>query len=243
MTDRRFRKLSHSHEPARIRERINSSSRSLLKDFVYGGIDGAVTTFAIVAGVVGANLESGTILILGFANILADGFSMAASNYLGTKTEVEERKLISQFEEKQIDDDPQGEREEIRQIFIAKGLDGETLEAVVNQITSNRGEWLKIMIAEEYGLGQAEPVPWKAAAMTFLSFVAFGLIPLIPYIIGIEGSFETSAIATGIAFFSIGLVKSKWTKISPIKSGLETFAIGAIAAALAYLAGGVISKF
>lgn len=241
MKDKRFRKLAHSHEPAEIQARIASSSRSLLKDFVYGGIDGAVTTFAIVAGVVGAKLESNTILILGFANILADGFSMAASNYLGTKTEIEEKQLISQYEESQIDDNPHGEREEIRQIFINKGLEGEALETVVAQVTSNRSEWLKLMLAEEYGMGNADPVPWKAGGMTFLSFLLFGMIPLLPYLFRMDTSFTTSAVATGIAFFAIGVVKSKWTKVSIMRSGLETLAIGASAATLAYLAGKLVA--
>lgn len=236
-TEKKFKGLSHGHAPEEIQERLNSTSRSYLKDFVYGGIDGAVTTFAIVAGVVGADLETKTVLILGFANILADGFSMAASNYLGTKTELEERHLISQYEEKQIRENPAGEEEEVRQIFMNKGLKGEALEVVVSQVTSNRKEWLKLMLADEYGLGSSEPVPWKAGAMTFASFLIFGLIPLFPYMFGIEASFLISAIATGIAFFAIGAVKSTWTQRSHFLSGLETLAIGGAAAAIAYYVG------
>lgn len=235
-----FKKLHHGHDPHEIQERLNSASRSLLKDFVYGGIDGAVTTFAVVAGVVGAHLESKTILILGFANILADGFSMAASNYLGTKTELEEKRIIERFEERQIVDDPEGEKEEIRQIFMNKGLQGDVLETVVTQITSDRKEWLKIMLAEEYGLGHADPEPWKAGVSTFASFMIFGLIPLLPYIFGMEASFLTSTIATGVAFFLIGFLKGRWTRGSSFRSAIETLAIGSCAAGLAYIAGRLV---
>lgn len=239
-TEKKFRSLAHGHEPEEIQKRLHSTTRGYLKDFVYGGIDGAVTTFAIVAGVVGAHLETKTILILGFANILADGFSMAASNYLGTKTELEERHLISQYEEKQIKENPAGEEEEVRQIFMNKGLKGEALEVVVGQVTSNRKEWLKLMLSDEYGLASSEPVPWKAGAMTFVSFLIFGMIPLLPFISGQEASFFISAIATGIAFFAIGAFKSKWTQRSPLMSGLETLVIGGSAAAIAYYVGKII---
>ena len=239
-TDKKFRKLHHGHAPDEIQRRLRSTTKSYLKDFVYGGIDGAVTTFAIVAGVVGANLETKTVVVLGFANILADGFSMAASNYLGTKTELEERQLISQYEENQIKENPAGEIEEVRQIFINKGLEGDALEVVVNQVTANREEWLKLMLADEYGLASNAPVPWKAGAMTFTSFLIFGLIPLFPYFFSNNSSFLISAVATGIAFFAIGAVKSKWTQRSPILSGLETLAIGGVAAALAYFVGKLV---
>ncbi|HFD2274735.1 TPA: VIT1/CCC1 transporter family protein, partial [Legionella pneumophila] len=79
--------LEHGHSQKEIRERLTQTpSQNYLRDWIYGGIDGVVTTFAIVSGVVGGQLSSLVILILGFANLLADGFSMAASNYLGTKS-------------------------------------------------------------------------------------------------------------------------------------------------------------
>ena len=83
--------IVHDHSTEAIRERLESGNEaSYLRDWIYGGIDGAVTTFAIVSGVIGADLSTKVILILGAANIVADGFSMAASNYTGTKAENEE---------------------------------------------------------------------------------------------------------------------------------------------------------
>lgn len=233
----KYQKLQHGHEPADIQKRLGANSKSLVKDFVYGAIDGAVTTFAIVAGVVGANLETSTILILGFANILADGFSMAASNYLGTKAENEEKSLIHSFEELQIETNPKGEAEEIRQIFIKKGFEGEILESIVSQVISNKKEWLKLMLAEEYGYPENEQVPWKAGAATFSSFIIFGLIPLVPYMFDLKSSFIMATIATGVAFFLVGATKSKWTNKSPWISGLETLVIGGAAATMAYMVG------
>jgi len=68
---------------------MQTQSTNYLPDFVYGSIDGVITTFAIVAGVVGGGLSSGVVLVLGFANLLADGFSMAASDYLSAKSDHE----------------------------------------------------------------------------------------------------------------------------------------------------------
>ena len=80
----------HSHTREGISERLSQARRpNYLRDWIYGGIDGTVTTFAVVSGVAGAQLSSQVVIILGLANLLADGFSMAASNYSGTKTEID----------------------------------------------------------------------------------------------------------------------------------------------------------
>ena len=101
--------MEHDHSPEAISRRLAGSPRqNYLRDWVYGGIDGAVTTFAVVAGVVGAGLSARTVLILGAANLLADGFSMAASNYSGTKTEKDDKDRLRAVEERHIDLDPGG---------------------------------------------------------------------------------------------------------------------------------------
>ena len=87
-TSRQAAALNDEHTPAAIRRRLRASAEhSHLRDFVFGAMDGTVTTFAVVAGVAGAGLPSGIAIVLGTANLLADGFSMAAGNYLSTKTD------------------------------------------------------------------------------------------------------------------------------------------------------------
>ena len=108
----------HGHSPEEIAERIGSPPGSgVLRDSVYGAIDGTVTTFAIVAGVAGAGLSPFVIVALGLANVLADGFSMAAANYSGTKAELDNMRRIRRIEERHIRDFPEGERREVREIF------------------------------------------------------------------------------------------------------------------------------
>lgn len=230
--------LEHSHERAAIAERLADDRKpSYVRDFVYGGIDGAVTTFAVVAGVVGASLASKVILILGLANLLADGFSMAASNYSGVKTVTDDMDRIREIERKHISLDPEGEKEEVRQILESKGLSGSTLDHAVTAVTADEKTWVNFMLTEEYGLALAQPAPALGALATFGAFLLCGSVPLIPYAFSLLHPFTLSMVMTGIVFFIIGAAKSRWALAPWWKSGLETFIIGSIAAGLAFAVG------
>jgi vacuolar iron transporter family protein len=177
------------------------------------------------------------VLILGIANLVADGFSMAASNYSGTKTEHEEQAHLRAIEERHIAAVPDGEREEIRQIFRGKGFKGRDLERAVEVITADRDRWVDTMLAEEYGLPKAVRSPLKAAASTFASFVLCGAVPLLPFLVAAPARFELAIAMTALVFFLIGSTKSRWSPVSWWRSGAETLAIGLGAAALAFLIG------
>lgn len=233
----------HGHTPEQIRERLAApKEHSYLRDFVYGAIDGAVTTFAVVSGVAGAELDADIVIILGTANLIGDGFSMAAGNFLGTRAEQQVRDRTRQMEELHIEYFPDAEREEIRQIFAAKGFEGNDLERAVDVITSDRRQWVETMLTDEHGLTLVGPHPFKAALMTFVAFLAVGLVPLLPFIA--QYGFELPATAytlstwlTGIAFFAVGTVKSRFVDQHWCVAGLESLAIGGSAALLAYLVG------
>lgn len=233
----------HGHSPEQIRERLAAPKRhSYLRDFVYGAIDGTVTTFAVVSGVAGAELDANIVIILGAANLIGDGFSMAAGNYLGTRADQQVRDRTRQMEELHIDNFPEAEREEIRQIFAAKGFEGGDLERAVDVITSDRRQWVETMLTDEHGLTLGGPHPLKAALMTFVAFLVVGLVPLLPFVAqyAIElpaTAYALSAMLTGIAFFSIGAVKSRFVEQHWGVAGLESLAVGGSAASLAYLVG------
>jgi VIT1/CCC1 family predicted Fe2+/Mn2+ transporter len=236
------RHLEHGHNPRDIAKRLKQGPHvSYLRDWVYGGIDGTVTTFAVVAGVVGADLSTKALLILGAANLFADGFSMAAANFTGTKAEMEEYEKVRRMEERHVELAPDAEREEIRQIFEAKGFAGEALKSAADVITSKRERWIDTMITEEHGLPAITRSPGKAAIMTFLAFVIFGSIPLLPFIAGIPAWILASTVMTGVTFFAIGSLRSYWSPAPWWRAGLETFLIGATAAAVAYLVGVVLA--
>ncbi|HHS82871.1 MAG TPA: hypothetical protein ENJ68_05055 [Devosia sp.] len=227
--------MDHSHDPRDIAARLaGGPDINYLRDWIYGGIDGAVTTFAVVAGVVGAELSAGIVLILGVANLLADGFSMAASNYSGTKAENDDCTRIRQIEMRHIRAHPEGEREELRQIYRAKGFEGEELEHMVALLSRHEEVWVQTMLSEEYGLPNVQRSPFKAALATFVAFILCGAVPLLPFVAGLPASAPLAAGATGIVFFLIGAMKSKWSTQSWFYSGAETLVIGMGAAAMAY---------
>ena len=236
------RHLEHGHTPRDIAKRLQQGPRiSYLRDWVYGGIDGTVTTFAVVAGVVGAELSTNALLILGAANLFADGFSMAAANYSGTKAEIEEYEQVRRMEERHVELAPEGEREEIRQIFEAKGFAGEALDSAVDVITGKRDRWIDTMMTEEHGLPPISRSPVRAALMTFLAFLLCGSIPLLPFVLGAPASIWASTVMTGITFFSIGSLRSRWSPAPWWRTGMETFLIGITAAAVAYLVGVILA--
>jgi VIT1/CCC1 family predicted Fe2+/Mn2+ transporter len=230
--------IEHDHSPEAITRRLSEGPRhNYLRDWIYGGIDGSVTTFAVVTGVVGANLSPAIVLILGFANLVADGFSMAASNYLGTRAEQEDLQRIEAIERRHVATEPEGEREEVRQIFMQKGFEGEDLDRVVELMTADRERWVRTMLTEEYGLPSEVRSAWLAALSTFSAFLLCGLAPLVPFLFGARAAFWLSAVLTGGVFFTIGSIKSRWSTISWWRSGLTTLGVGSMAAGLAYLAG------
>lgn len=230
-------KLEHDHSHEAIAERLASVRHTYIRDWIYGGIDGSVTTFAVVSGVAGAELSPVIVLILGFANLLADGFSMAASNYLGTRAEQDDYRRIEEIERRHIHLMPEGEREEVRQIYMAKGFEGDALEQAVELITSDEDRWVQTMVTEEYGLPSEVRPPIKAALATFTAFCLCGFVPLIPYVTAMPKAFEISSILTGVTFFIIGSIRSRWSTASWLRCGIETFIVGALAAGLAYAVG------
>lgn len=235
------RQLEHSHRPREIAKRLERGPKaSYLRDWVYGGIDGTVTTFAIMAGVVGANLSPGVVMVLGVANLVADGFSMAAANYSGTKAELDEYQQLRDMEERHVKLEPEGEREEVRQIFQAKGFTGAALDTVVEVITARRDRWIDTMMTEEHGMPPVTRSPLKAATMTFIAFVLCGSVPLLPYAAMLEEPALPATIMTATTFFGIGSLRSHWSPAPWWRAGLGTLAIGMLAASAAYVVGGLL---
>jgi len=232
------------HTPDQIADRLTKGPPSLyLKDFIYGAIDGAVTTFAVVAGVAGAGLSSGVVIILGLANLLADGFSMAVSNFMGTRAENQYRNQAREIERREIKYCPEGEREEIRQIYANKGFEGELLEEVVRVITDDEDRWVDIMIQEEHGMPLDDHNATKAGLATFVAFCLVGAIPLLTYLTNwifgqvISQPFLWSCVLTSVAFLIVGASKARVLNQSHLKSSLETLLMGGSAAVLAFLVG------
>jgi len=214
-----------------------------LPDFVYGGIDGAVTTFAVVAGVEGAALSSGIILILGFANLLADGFSMATGKYLSDKAEKEHYEKIRNLEFQHLKERRDIEIQEIRDILSNYGFKGKDLDRATEIIISNPEGWVDLMMKNEFNMIYEKINPIKGAIATFTSFILIGLIPLMTYIfkpllnLNEQKTFIITSISTIFALFIVGAVKSRFSIKHWAISGLEIASLGGIAALIAYSVG------
>ncbi len=235
-------KKMHTREAIALRLQ-DGPDHIYLKDFIYGAIDGAVTTFAVVSSVAGAQLSISIILILGAANLFADGFSMAISNFLGTRAEDQMREKLRALERDHIRRHPDGEIEEVRQIYAAKGYSGDKLDSVVEHTIADEERWIDTMLVEEHGISLEGPDPVKAATSTFIAFVLVGSIPLIPFVINwlspgsLSNAFAASSLMTGLAFLIVGAVKSRFVSRHWATEAAETFIAGGAAAAIAYLLG------
>ena len=221
--------------------------QSYLGEFVYGGIDGSVTTFAVVAGAVGAGLDSVIIIILGFANLLADGFSMSVGAYLSSKSEQANYEKHRNTEYWEVDNMPEAERQEIRDIYAAKGFEGELLEQVVDVITADRDRWVDVMMKEELEIIEEKRSPVLIGAVTYVSFVVIGLVPLLIYVWDYVADFPGeeffwASTLTFLGFSFIGFLKSYVTQSSKWRGIAETVLLGAIAAGVAYFVGDVLEK-
>lgn len=208
-----------------------------IHDIVYGAHDGIVTTFAVVAGTAGAGLSWGVVIILGMANLLADAVSMGAGSFLSIRNERDQYERLLKEELREIDHDAEIEREEIREAYRAKGFRGDDLERVVAVITRDRDVWAEAMMREEHGI--AKPASEKAllhGLATFLGFVIFGSVPLIPYFLFREGSnnFPLAIIGTAAALLLVGVTRSWVTRERIYRGAVEILLIGTVTAAIAY---------
>lgn len=211
-----------------------------IHDVVYGGNDGIVTTFAVVAGSVGAGLPSSVIIILGLANLLADGTSMGTGAYLSLRSERDQYKRIRKEELQEIEDDPNEETEEIREAFEKRGFTGNDLHRAVSIITSNKNIWADTMMWVEHKMAaQMFDKPLLHGLITFGAFIIFGSIPLLPYLFGVtpQHRFVIAVISTGIALTILGLTRSIVTKERLFRGPLEILSVGAIGAFVAYIIG------
>ncbi|MDY6983746.1 MAG: VIT1/CCC1 transporter family protein [Pseudomonadota bacterium] len=236
--------LLASHRPDAIRARLaRPAPASVIGDAVLGGIDGCVTTLAVVAGAVGAGFPSVVALVLGLANLVADAFSMAVSNFEAVKARHDYVDSIRREEREHIRVTPEGEREELRQIFARKGFSGETLETIVTTLSRDETVWVDTMLTEEHRIQADRNDPMRAALATFGAFVIVGAVPLLPFLLMDDNAprqFAASIVLGAVAFFCIGSGKSLFLTRPWLRSGLSTLFAGGAATALAWLTGYVL---
>lgn len=240
----------HTHDESVLHGDTSSrwSLAKYLPEFVYGGIDGLVTTFAVVAWATGANLDLSVVLILGFANLFADGFSMSVGAYLASKSEHDTYKKNLAIEYREIEHLREKEIQEIRDIYLTKWFEGELLEQVVAKIIENDTRRVDVMMKEELGLSEPDKSPLLVWASTLAAFVIIGLIPLLTYVVSYVSDIDPASLfplsigLTAFWFLGIGFMKSYVNQTSHRKAMLETVILWWLAAGVAYYVGFVLEK-
>ena len=231
-----------------IKSEHQSSPFSIyLEEGVYGGIDGIVTTFAVVAGFSGANLGEQTlnlsvitVLLFGLANLIADGAAMGFGNYLSVKSAKSLYESTYKQELTETKESYEYEIEETEYLFQEQGFNQEDSKKLTQIISKNSDYWVKFMIQHECNLENMENSnAIKNGIATFSSFITFGFIPLIPYFFKFSHthSFYLSISFTALALALLGFIRAKIANDNLIKSIIETIIIGSLAASLAFIVG------
>src|SRR3989344_1289070 len=208
-----------------------------LGDFVYGANDGIITTFAVVSGAVGAGLSPLVVIMLGLANLVADGISMGLSNFLSLRSKHSFAQRERKREEMEIEKFPDEERREVRDVVTSWGIPEAHIESIVQDIVSDKKRWVDFMMREELDIIEdPKDRPIFHGLATFAAFLVVGAMPLIPYIFGVPADlqFIVSVIATGISLFVVGSLRSLVTSQKWLWAGIEMLAVGSLAALAAY---------
>lgn len=218
---------------------LNRLASAHIRDAVFGANDGIVTTFAIVAGVAGASLGPFVILALGFANLIADGFSMATGNYLGTRSESNLYQRERAREARAFDSPTHKGEKEVADVLQKKGFAEGDVSTLSKLITKNKEFFLDFIIFERTGLTPSTTGDAiRGAIAMFIAFLLAGVIPLIPYVImpstNVQATFLWASIFTGLALFIIGAGRTFFTDAPWFKGGFEMLFVGGSAAAISY---------
>ena len=239
--------MNHKEEELHHQSHSVSRYQDYLGEFVYGGIDGSVTTFAVVAGSVGAGLGSDIIIILGFANLFADGFAMSIGAYLSTRSEQDNYEKHKRVEYYEVEVFPEAERKEVEDIYREKGFQGELLQQVVDVITADKDRWVDVMMKEELKMMKDRKSPFMVGFVTYVSFILIGLIPLSlyvwDYVWGFPGNlFLGTSILTSLGFIIVGFLKTYVTETNRLKGIGETLLLGVLAALVSYYVGDFLEQ-
>jgi len=216
-----------------------------VRDMIFGANDGLVSTLAFVAGVFGAITDPYIILLSGIAELFAGTISMAAGAYQSSKSELEVLERESQRKKAKKGKTPEEEKEELIKFYQEEGFKKEEAEAIVNRIAVQEELPTQAGTLEELGLAPEElGNPVKAALLCGASFGLAALVPLLPFALqalGCTDALIASAVATIVALFGVGAMKTIFSRKNWVRSGLEMMVIGASAAAITYLIGTLFS--
>ncbi len=235
-------------------EHTQSPFADYFKEVIYGGIDGIVTTFAVVAGFSGAALSSDAttqlsflvVLLFGLANLFADAASMGLGNFLSVRSEQDLYKAARAKETEEVRGNAQMEYEETVTIMMQKGFSAEQSRTLADIYRTNEEYWVDFMMTHELEMSDPRGEnPVKTGLATFFSFLVFGAIPLLPFMTMTEAStsvvFQLSTLGTFGALVALGLLKWRVIGSKFLPSLFEVVIVGSVAAGIAFFVGTLFS--
>ncbi len=219
-----------------------------LKSIVYGGLDGVITTFAVVAGALGASLSPYVLLILGAASLIGDAFSMGFGDYMSSKAIKEFEEESEHAEEKLLEKDPEQEKQKLKKLYQSKGFNDDDAQTLSSIIIKNKQATIEVLV-DGKEISKTVGSPIKKGVYTFCSFIVFGFVPLATYVFPLYFKqfyvhpFAVACFLSGMTLFGLGALKTIFTKKSWIKSGFEMLAVGGLSATAAFIVGYCLAGF
>jgi len=237
------------HDVAQSNTEMHQTEGGFLKPLIFGGLDGILTSFAIVAGAAGGSMPIPVILVLGFSNILADALAMGVGEFLSSKAENEWILSERRREKWEMENYPEGEIAEMIDIYESRGMSREDATSVIKTMAKYKDFFVDVMMTEELALQVPEEDhktdSMKEGVVMFCSFATFGSLPLLGYVIipalfplaAEDVLFKAACIVTGLVLFGMGCIKSIFSSANWFICGLETLLLGGACATVAYTVG------
>ena len=235
-----------AHDAKAHQEVHGGDESDMIKSLVFGGLDGIITTFAIVSAAVGASLSRRTVIIMGLANLVADAISMGLGDALSEKAEMDYVRREHERETWEMENNVDGEVQEMVELYEQKGVSTEDAKLILTTLAKYKEFFVEHMMQVELGLMVPDPEdnPWHKGVVTFFAFLLFGSVPLIAYIafatvpnISDHALFGVCIAFTAVAIFLLGAVKGKVAQSSIFVSGLLMTVNGGVAATASFLIG------
>lgn len=237
-------KAAHDGAKKASEEHSNTPSE-FIKSMVFGGLDGIITTFAVVAAVSGANMDGKVVILMGIANLVSDGISMGLGDYFSEKSEKDYIKNEWKREKWELENYPEGEITEMIELYEEEGMSKEDATTIVRTFSKYPEKFVNLMMVDELGLEKWDPDDmdglWKQGMVTMLSFWFFGAIPVAGYAIidaaGVDDGttiFLADCVVTLITMFILGVTKAKVTNTHPLGQGSLMMLNGTIACGAGY---------
>lgn len=213
-----------------------------LRPAVFGVMDGLVSNASLIAGVAGGGASTHTVILTGLAGLVAGAVSMATGEYVSVSSQAEATNAEIAVEKREIRRNPEAERRELADLYVARGVEPDLAARVVEQLSRDPEEVWRIHAREELGVDPDDlPSPWTAAGSSLVAFAAGAVLPLLPYLFGAR-TFLMSAILSALGLFAAGAVVSRSTTRSWVYSGGRQLVLGAFAAAVTYGIGHLIGS-